>query len=84
MDSIEEKFSFSTQKEGKLLQLCFSVFLFYNMSEDRDRQRGILDVLDEHQAMTGDVYRWTTNPKTHRWKKLQNGMDSYIHPRNGF
>jgi len=76
-----EQLSVSTEEEGKILQLCFSILFFYNMSEDRERQKGMLDILDEHATMTGDVYRWTQNPKTKKWKKLESGVNSYINPR---
>ena len=81
MDVSTDKFTIVAPKEGKILQISFAVMFFYNMSEDRRRQAAILDILDEHCAMTGNIYRWTQNPKTKKWKRLKNGIDSYISPR---
>lgn len=81
MDVEIEKFSVNLPDAGCILKLCFAVVFFYNMSEDRKRQAGILDMLDDHCAMTGDRYRWTQNPKTRKWKRLKSGINSYIHPR---
>jgi hypothetical protein len=76
-----EKFSYNVPGKGIILKLCFAVMFFYQMSEDRKRQAAILDILDEHCAMTGNRYQWTRNPRTSKWKSLPHGMDSYIHPR---
>lgn len=81
MDPVSENFSLNLEKKGKILQLCFAVEFFYNMSEERERLKGILDVLDEHTDMVGNAYRWTQNPNTYKWKKLKHGVDSYVHPR---
>jgi hypothetical protein len=67
--------------KGKIFQLCFAVTFFYNMSEDRKRQAAILDILDEHCAMTGNKYRWTQVPETSKWQFLSAGINSYTHPR---
>jgi hypothetical protein len=81
MDTVADKFTIIDPKQGKILQLSFAVMFFYNKSEDRKRQAVILDILDEHCAMTGNIYRWTQNPQTNRWKRLKDGINSYISPR---
>lgn len=80
METLAEKLSLNTE-DGKMLQLCFAVVFFYNLSKDRERQKGILDILDEHTALVNDAYRWTQNPTTCKWKKLKQGINSYTLPR---
>lgn len=81
MDSVFDKFTLNEDGEGKILQLCFAITFFYCNSEDPKRIQSILDVFDDHADMTGNSYRWTQNPNTHKWKKLKNGVESYMHPR---
>jgi hypothetical protein len=81
MDAISEQFTITIPDKGKILQLAFAVVLFYKISEAKRRMAAIVDVLDEHCAMTGNQYRWTQNPQTKSWKRLKEGINSYIHPR---
>ena len=80
---LEKQLCVTTEKEGVLLKLCLHILLFFRETDDTLPKRQVyLDILDEHCALTGDRYRWTANPKTEKFKRLKNGIGSYIHPRD--
>lgn len=65
-----------------ILRVCLNLMLFYKNSHTLKKREAILDLLEEHARLTGDVYRWTQNPQTNRWIRLKDGKSDYIEPRD--
>ena len=72
-------------EHGVMLRLCLHLLLFYRETdESQPKRQAVVEILEEHAALTGNSYRWTQNPQTGKWKKLKSGMTSYIQPREWF
>lgn len=65
-----------------LLRMCFQLLLFFKQSAERKKRQAIIELLEEHTQLTGDIYRWTINPQTCRFKRLTHGKSSYLEPKD--
>ena len=65
-----------------VMKLCaMMVFYVVDMGQ-ADAKKAFLLMFDEYTAEYGSRLRWTTNPTTGSWKKLANGISSYITPHD--
>ena len=71
-----------TTEDGVILKLCLHLLLLFRDDVHLSKRKIFIDILDEHNTLTGNKYRWTTNPKTGKLKRLKNGINSYIQPRD--
>lgn len=70
------------EKNGRnvpVMQLSISLSFYYDGLESREAREAVIALLEEYAAEMRGRIRWTTNPRTDRYKKIQDLRD-YLHP----
>lgn len=82
LKDILDEFGTITWKKDVLLKLCCDVVLYSTDLNTPEQKKALLRIFEEYAAVYGARLRWTTNPKTGKFKKLSNGLSSYAVPED--
>lgn len=76
-----EEISTVMYKGDVLLKLCINLVLYSKNLNLPDQKEAVLRMFDEYTALYDKQLLWGANPQTKYFKKLKNGVQSYIHPK---
>ena len=60
------------EDEKTLLCVGLLITIYFENAHESDKRSAALDCAEDYLKLTGDKLRWTTDPKTHRWKAIVN------------
>ena len=71
-------------EDGSILaRLCLHISFIFSGGFSRETREAVIHIFEEYGALMGpSSFRWGTNPGTGNWKKLRNGLDSYLTPKD--
>lgn len=67
---------------GSVLMTYAFDLVFYSVDMSTPEQKkAVLQIFDEYTSVYSPKLRWTTNPKSGAWKRLKQGISSYMTPQ---